>query len=235
MDDRPRPGDLSRHLINDFPSYYGYFATKTFLWHRQIIFNHDNMLRSYPGADGLKTGYTEASGHNLVTSAVRSGVRLVGVVLGAASNGERDIHMASLLDQGFERLDVPASRGTDPNRRRSDDADLNGSRGGGNPPGLHVAVPYADTDMVDPDRQLPNSTGGARRRRRRPAGRRRWGGSGGARERRAKSRLAGSGHWTDRIRRPGGLRWPCPSQGCLFCHPSGHRRRRQPLINSSHS
>jgi D-alanyl-D-alanine carboxypeptidase len=102
---------LSRHLINDFPSYYGYFATKTFLWHRQVIFNHDNMLRSYPGADGLKTGYTEASGHNLVTSAVRSGVRLVGVVLGAASNGERDIHMASLLDQGFERLDVPASRG----------------------------------------------------------------------------------------------------------------------------
>jgi D-alanyl-D-alanine carboxypeptidase len=102
---------LSRHLINDFPSYYGYFATKSFLWHRQVIFNHDNMLRSYPGADGLKTGYTEASGHNLVTSAVRGGVRLVGVVLGAASNGERDIHMASLLDQGFEQMDVPVSRG----------------------------------------------------------------------------------------------------------------------------
>jgi D-alanyl-D-alanine carboxypeptidase len=81
---------LSRRLINDF--------------------NHDNMLRTYPGADGLKTGYTEASGHNLVTSAVRGGVRLVGVVLGAASNPERDIHMASLLDQGFEQLDVPIAR-----------------------------------------------------------------------------------------------------------------------------
>src|SRR6202046_1126359 len=101
---------LSRHLINDFPSDYGYFATKSFLWHRQVIFNHDNMLRSYPGAEGLKTGYTEASGHNLVTSAVRDGVRLVGVVLGAASNGERDLHMASLLDRGFEQMDVPASR-----------------------------------------------------------------------------------------------------------------------------
>jgi len=101
---------LSRHLINDFPSYYGYFSTKSFIWHRQVIFNHDNMLRSYPGADGLKTGYTEASGHNLVTSAVRGGVRLVGVVLGAASNGERDIHMASLLDNGFEQMDVPISR-----------------------------------------------------------------------------------------------------------------------------
>ena len=68
------------------------------------------MLRSYPGADGLKTGYTEASGHNLVTSALRGGVRLLGVVLGAASNGERDVHMASLLDQGFEQMDVPIAR-----------------------------------------------------------------------------------------------------------------------------
>jgi D-alanyl-D-alanine carboxypeptidase len=98
---------LSRHLINDFPDDYRYFSTPSFAWHRQVIFNHDNMLRTYPGADGLKTGYTEASGHNLVTSALRGGVRLVGVVLGASTNGERDIHMASLLDHGFEQLDVP--------------------------------------------------------------------------------------------------------------------------------
>jgi D-alanyl-D-alanine carboxypeptidase len=101
---------LSRQLINDFPGYYRYFSTPSFAWRRQIIFNHDNMLRSYPGADGLKTGYTEASGHNLVTSAVRGGVRLVGVVMGAASNGERDIHMAALLDHGFEQMDVPVVR-----------------------------------------------------------------------------------------------------------------------------
>jgi D-alanyl-D-alanine carboxypeptidase len=101
---------LSRRLINEFPTYYRYFSTPSFSWHRQIIFNHDNMLRTYPGADGLKTGYTEASGHNLVTSAMRSGVRLVGVVLGASSNGERDIHMAALLDRGFEQMDVPVAR-----------------------------------------------------------------------------------------------------------------------------
>ena len=100
---------LGRRLIADFPAYYGYFSTPSFAWHRQVIFNHDNMLRTYPGADGLKTGYTEASGHNLVTSAVRGGVRLIGVVLGAASNPERDIHMASLLDHGFEQMDVPIS------------------------------------------------------------------------------------------------------------------------------
>ncbi len=101
---------LSRRLINDFPGYYRYFSTPSFAWHRQVIFNHDNMLRTYPGADGLKTGYTEASGHNLVTSAVRGGVRLIGVVLGAASNPERDVHMASLLDHGFEQMDVPVIR-----------------------------------------------------------------------------------------------------------------------------
>ena len=101
---------LSRRLINDFPGYYRYFSTPSFAWHRQVIFNHDNMLRTYPGADGLKTGYTEASGHNLVTSAVRGGVRLIGVVLGAASNPERDVHMASLLDHGFEQMDVPIAR-----------------------------------------------------------------------------------------------------------------------------
>ena len=115
---------LSRRLINDFPGYYRYFSTPSFAWHRQVIFNHDNMLRTYPGADGLKTGYTEASGHNLVTSAVRGGVRLVGVVLGAASNGERDIHMASLLDHGFEQMDVPAFQQADPDGI-SGDVDLN--------------------------------------------------------------------------------------------------------------
>jgi D-alanyl-D-alanine carboxypeptidase len=101
---------LGRHLVNDFPDQYRYFSTPSFVWQRHVIFNHDNMLRSYPGADGLKTGYTEASGHNLVTSAVRGGVRLIGVVLGAASNPERDLHMTALLNQGFGQMDVPVER-----------------------------------------------------------------------------------------------------------------------------
>jgi D-alanyl-D-alanine carboxypeptidase len=98
---------LARHLLSDFPNDYRYFSTPSFVFHGRTIMNHDNLLRSYPGADGLKTGYTEASGHNLVTSAVRSGVRLIGVVMGAGSNGERDAHMAALLNQGFQELDVP--------------------------------------------------------------------------------------------------------------------------------
>ena len=97
---------LARRLIIDFPSEYRYFATPSFRFHGRMIMNHDHMLQTYPGADGLKTGYVTASGYNLVTSALRSDVRLIGVVLGAKNGGERDIHMASLLDQGFERMDV---------------------------------------------------------------------------------------------------------------------------------
>jgi D-alanyl-D-alanine carboxypeptidase len=97
---------LGRHLTRDFPEEYRWFSTPSFTWHGHTIFNHDRMLQSYPGADGIKTGYIEASGHNLVTSAVRGEVRLVGVVLGAGSNAERDEHMTALLDQGFEHMDV---------------------------------------------------------------------------------------------------------------------------------
>src|SRR5258707_2430079 len=59
------------------------------------------MLGSYEGADGLKTGYTVASGFNLVMSAVRDNRRLIGVVMGGDSAGQRDRMMAMLMDQGF--------------------------------------------------------------------------------------------------------------------------------------
>jgi len=97
---------LARHMISDFPGYYGYFSTPYFAYRGRTIYNHDRMLQSYPGADGLKTGYIDASGHNLITSATRGGVRLVGVVLGAGSNAERDIHMTALLDQGFDQSGI---------------------------------------------------------------------------------------------------------------------------------
>lgn len=97
---------LARHLVQDYPMYYHYFSTPGFLWHGRMIPNHNTILQTYPGADGIKAGYIGASGHNLVTSAVRAGVRLVGVVLGTASRAERDRQMTALLDQGFERMDV---------------------------------------------------------------------------------------------------------------------------------
>ncbi len=100
---------LAHHLIQDFPDQYHYFSVPNFTFHGRVIPNHDRMLEDYDGADGLKTGYTIAAGHNLVTSAKRGNVRLIGVVLGAASNTERDLHMATLLDGGFGDLGIPVA------------------------------------------------------------------------------------------------------------------------------
>ncbi len=98
---------LTRHLIQDFPEQYHYFAVPAFVFHGREVMNHDPMLQIYPGADGLKTGYTVDAGHNLVTSAVRGNVRLIGVVLGASSNPQRSAVMTALLDQGFQQEGVP--------------------------------------------------------------------------------------------------------------------------------
>ena len=98
---------LARHIIQDFPSYYQYFSVPSFVFQGRRVLNHQRMLQTYPGADGLKTGYIEASGYNVVTSALRGETRLIGVVLGAQSGGERDAHMTALLDQGFDRTGAP--------------------------------------------------------------------------------------------------------------------------------
>jgi D-alanyl-D-alanine carboxypeptidase len=98
---------LARRLQIDFPEDYHFFSAPRFVFHRQVIFNHDTMLKIYPGADGMKTGFTDASGHNMVTSAARDGVRLIGVVLGASSNVQRDVHMTALLNQGFTAMNIP--------------------------------------------------------------------------------------------------------------------------------
>ncbi len=101
---------LARRMIADFPTQYRYFSTQSFTWHGRSIHNHHQLLHSYAGADGLKTGYTQASGYNLITSAVRGGTRLIGVVMGGASGGERDAHMVHLLNAGFERLNIAPER-----------------------------------------------------------------------------------------------------------------------------
>ena len=97
---------LVRHLVQDFPLYYQYLDTPQFSFRGRVIPNHVSMLQTYPGADGGKTGWIEASGHNLALSAVRGGVRLIGIVMGAGSNRERDVQMASMLDQGFDQSGI---------------------------------------------------------------------------------------------------------------------------------
>jgi D-alanyl-D-alanine carboxypeptidase len=96
--------DLARlafALMRDFPHYYAIFSVQSFPYRGRILENHNRMLLSYEGADGLKTGYTVASGFNLVMSAMRDNRRLIGVVMGGDSAGQRDHMMADLMDYGF--------------------------------------------------------------------------------------------------------------------------------------
>lgn len=95
---------LATRLIEDHPRYYRYFSRPSFAYAGRTHPNHNRLMQSYPGMDGLKTGYTRSSGFNLAASAKRDGRRLVAVVLGGDSARERDAKMAALLDQGFESL-----------------------------------------------------------------------------------------------------------------------------------
>ena len=102
---------LGRALLRDFPHYYPLFSVTSYPYGTMVMTGHNRVLQSYHGADGIKTGYINSSGFNLVTSAVRGGRRLVGVVLGGDSAGERDAIMAEMLDVGF---DDAAKLGTPP-------------------------------------------------------------------------------------------------------------------------
>lgn len=95
---------LARALIRTHGRYYHYFSTREFTYNGQAITTHNRLMLRYPGADGIKTGYIHASGFNLVSSAVRDGRRLIGVVFGGDTAGWRDRHMAQLLDKGFAQV-----------------------------------------------------------------------------------------------------------------------------------
>jgi D-alanyl-D-alanine carboxypeptidase len=94
---------LGRAIQDRFPRYYRYFSTSAFNYHGQSIRNHNRLLGSVEGVDGIKTGYTRASGFNLVTSMRRGNRHLVGVVLGGRSGGSRDAIMRNLLAENLAK------------------------------------------------------------------------------------------------------------------------------------
>lgn len=96
---------LGRALQTDFPQFYPYFSTDKFYFGGQSFNNHNHLLETYPGTDGIKTGFVNSSGFNLVASAKRNGRRLLGVVFGGPSAVSRDRHMREILDDGFAQLE----------------------------------------------------------------------------------------------------------------------------------
>lgn len=95
---------LAQALYSHFPNRTHYFATREFRWGKNRYNNHNRLLGTYRGVDGIKTGYTNASGFNLVTSVRRDGRHVYAVVLGGQTSYSRDQQMRKLLDSTFAKI-----------------------------------------------------------------------------------------------------------------------------------
>lgn len=95
---------LARYLIEVFPEYYSFYSTPEFTWNGITQKNRNPLLGSYPGADGIKTGYISASGYGLTGSAFRDGRRMIMVINGLKSSAERAREAQKLMDWGFRRF-----------------------------------------------------------------------------------------------------------------------------------
>ncbi len=92
---------LGRALMTDFPDRFDLFSKRQVSFNGQVRPSIMSWLRAYKGAEGIKTGFTCGSGYNLLAAAKRDGRRLIGVVLGARSGGDRNVRMRKLMDAGF--------------------------------------------------------------------------------------------------------------------------------------
>ena len=97
---------LASFVLREYPEYYRFFGRKRWKWGKRVYKNTNGLLHSHADVDGFKTGFTDASGYNLMVSAERDGRRLIAVVLGGASGKSRNLHMSDLLDRSFEELGV---------------------------------------------------------------------------------------------------------------------------------
>ena len=93
---------LARALMRDYPQYYSYFGLHDWNYQGREYRNTNGLLLGGNGYDGIKTGFTNASGYNLAASAVRDGRRIITIVLGGRSAATRNTHVADLMNTGFE-------------------------------------------------------------------------------------------------------------------------------------
>lgn len=100
---------LGRAIQDRFPRYYGYFGTRVFVFAGRPIPNHNKLLGRVEGVDGIKTGYTNASGFNLLTSVKSQGRSIVAVVMGGRTGPSRDAHMRELIAMNLPKAQ-PGSR-----------------------------------------------------------------------------------------------------------------------------
>ena len=96
---------LGAAIYHHFPKYYKLFATPKFTYKGRTYYSHNHILKSFEGADGMKTGFTNAAGYNIVTSAERNGKRVIAVTMGHNTAKARDQKVSSLMKQALKKLE----------------------------------------------------------------------------------------------------------------------------------
>jgi D-alanyl-D-alanine carboxypeptidase (penicillin-binding protein 5/6) len=99
-------GQVARHIVNTYPEYYGWFGEREFTWNKIRQQNRNPLLGTEVGADGMKTGFTNEAGYNLVGSAVRDGIRLIVVLTGLKNAKDRADEGKKLLEWGFKNFEA---------------------------------------------------------------------------------------------------------------------------------
>lgn len=95
---------LAEAVYADHKDRYNYFSLSSFTWNKRKYANHNELLKKVQGVDGIKTGFTNASGYNLMASAEREGRRVIAVMMGGTTGRSRDQHVADLLDAAFMEI-----------------------------------------------------------------------------------------------------------------------------------
>lgn len=104
---------LATRMLEDHADYYGYFSNKKFSWGRATYKNHNKLIGVVEGVDGIKTGYTRASGFNLMASAKRRGHRVVAIMFGGSTARSRDQHVTDLIEAAYKSFE-PSDIAPDP-------------------------------------------------------------------------------------------------------------------------
>lgn len=162
----PNPGQISTArdmaalglaLRRDFPEYYPFFKLQEFTYNGRNYPGHNRVLNRFDGADGIKTGYTNASGFNLVSSARRDGVTVVAVVMGGKTSRARDDQMVALLEDTFDSMGHQSARG-DARHRPTPPTVPDASSGEEEEFANVVDNPANDADLADADTEGTTNT-----------------------------------------------------------------------------
>jgi len=139
---------LGRLIQKRYPHYYKYFSTESFVYHGATMRNHNHLLGAIEGVDGIKTGFTQASGFNLVTSVHRDGRYIVAVVMGGRSSLERDAQMRELIGAHIKGISL----------KRAVPAVANSNQPKETKPALAYVPVASQGNPLDPIQPLSSST-----------------------------------------------------------------------------